>query len=254
MINNKIVGKNYFVKEINSKVANELVKKFHYSKKVVKNSKLHLGIFKNENSELVGVLQYGYPMNNNKTISKIGCSNKMYELNRMVMDDEQPRNSESQALSICNKYLKKFTDIDYILSFSDGKESNVGYIYQANNWKYIGYIVSDSFYDLDGEILHNVTIWHKFKENHPLRNNFSTIEIMYNYFDNISKIKSKQHVYLYDIKKNATIKYRNLPYPKVDREKPILQRIWYKKDGIILKCKLIENYAIEKLTPIKWKN
>ena len=42
---NYIHNKNYYVDEVDAKVARELVKKYHYSKKVVPNSKLHLGIF-----------------------------------------------------------------------------------------------------------------------------------------------------------------------------------------------------------------
>ena len=60
----------YTVKEIDAKTANNMVKKYHYSGKVVSNSCLHLGLF-DENNTLVGVLQYGYPMNGKKTSDKI---------------------------------------------------------------------------------------------------------------------------------------------------------------------------------------
>jgi len=69
-------------------------------------------------------------MNGNKTASKITDSLPMLELNRMVMSDSEPRNAESQAIGLCNKLLKHNTDIQYLLSFSDGK------------------------------IVHNVTVWH----------------------------------------------------------------------------------------------
>jgi len=158
----------YFVKEIDSKDARRIVSRYHYSGKVVPNSKLHLGIFKNVGygDELVGCLSYGTSINSEKTTLKISDSLKMMELNRMVMTDHEPRNAESKALSMCNKWLKQNTDVEWLLSFSDGKEDNVGYIYQANNWKYLGYIISDSFYELDdNEFLHNISIWHKYKIN-----------------------------------------------------------------------------------------
>lgn len=132
---NEIIGSKYTIREINSKIARDIVKKYHYSGKVVANSKLHLGVFLGDN--LVGCLQFGPPMNGFKTSSKICDDPRMYELNRMVMDNNQPRNSESMAISACIKYLKKFTDCAWLLSFSDGKENNVGYIYIRRP---IGYI------------------------------------------------------------------------------------------------------------------
>ena len=37
------------MQEIDAKIARELVKKYHYSGKVVPNSKLHLGVFNKKN-------------------------------------------------------------------------------------------------------------------------------------------------------------------------------------------------------------
>ena len=38
-------NKYYYMTEIDAKVARDLIKKYHYSHKVVPNSKLHLGVF-----------------------------------------------------------------------------------------------------------------------------------------------------------------------------------------------------------------
>ena len=186
---NEVIGTKYTVKEITAKEGGAIVKQFHYSKKVVSNSKLHLGVFENETGRLVGCLQYGYPMNGAKTSTKISDDLRMYELNRMVLDDDQPRNSESMAIGLCNKWLKRFSDISWVLSFSDGKESNVGYIYQATNWDYLGYMVSDSFYCLDGVYKHSDTVWHNFKEKHPLRGTHTTDQIVCMNFEDVSKVK-----------------------------------------------------------------
>ena len=145
----------YEIKEIPARDARELVKKYHYSGKVVANSKIHLGVFKG--GELVGCLQFGYPTNGVKTLSKLSDNVNAMELNRMVMIDSEPKNSESMAISKCLKWIKKNTDIEWILSFSDGKQGNVGYIYQASNWRYLGYLLSNSFYQLDNTIMQNVS-------------------------------------------------------------------------------------------------
>ena len=230
----------YDVKLVDAKAARDIVKKYHYSGKVVANSKLHLGIF-NKLDELVGCLQYGPCMNGNKTALKFSDRLPMFELNRMVMADSEPRNSESMALSLCNKWLKENTNLQYILSFSDGKENNCGYIYQANNWKYLGYMLSDSFYDLDGDIKHNVTVWHQYKEKHPLRETHTTDEILCLNFDNVSKILCKQHIYVMPLRKYVPFLFEHTTdYPKKDREVAVLERKWVKKNGIV--GKIVEKF------------
>ena len=53
-------AKEIIVKVIPAKIANEFVKKHHYSGKVVPNSTLHFGAFLD--NKLHGVLSYGSPM------------------------------------------------------------------------------------------------------------------------------------------------------------------------------------------------
>lgn len=239
----------YEVKEIEAKEARQIVKQYHYSGKVVANSKIHLGVFKG--GVLVGCLQYGPPMNGSKTSDKIIRGVEMMELNRMVMADSEPRNAESQAIACCNKWLKNNTSIKYILSFSDGKEGNVGYIYQATNWKYIGYLLSNSFYELDGLVMHNVSVWHKFKEKHPKRDTHTTNEILCETFNNVSVITSKQHAYLMAIDKRIKFPFKEKPYPKKDKEVPILKRKILKDgNGIYLPKGKIEIYTEEELSSV----
>ena len=245
----QICNKNYYCREIEPKEAREMVKKFHYSHKCVSNSKVHIGIFNIVSNRLCGVLQLGPSMNGYKTSKKFHESKKCMELNRMVMDDSEPRNSESQAISLCFKYLKKYTDLDYLISFSDGKEENVGYIYQATNWDYVGYKLSSSFYDLDGDIVHSVTVWHRYKEKHKDRDIKTTNEILCDNFDNVSIITSKQHIYLYKLNKKINFLLENKQYPKKDKENSILKRKIIKKDGIIYDSPITKVFTDEKLSP-----
>jgi len=228
-----VTGKNYKIMEISASSARDIVIKYHYSKKVVSNSKIHLGVF-NFEEKLVGCLQFGPPMNGAKSSCKISLSPNMMELNRMVMVDEEPRNSESQAISLCLSWVKQFTDLEYILSFSDGKQGNVGYIYQATNWKYLGHLLSDSFYDLDGDIVHNVTVWHRYKQKHTDRDIKTTDEILCDNFNNVSKITSKQHIYVMPLKKKVKFLLEEKQYPKKDTEITIIERKWIKKDGVVI--------------------
>lgn len=245
-VSNAITNGTYFVDSITSDEARNMVKQYHYSGKAVPNSQIHLGIF-NTDGLLVGCLQYGPPMNGDKTSCKFSDSVNMMELNRMVMADSEPRNAESMAISLCNKWLKRNTELDYILSFSDGKQGNCGYIYQASNWKYLGYILSDSFYEVDGDIRHAVTIWHQFKEFHPLRDTHTTDEILCKTFKNVSRIICKQHIYVYSLKKKVKFNFSERPFPKKDKEIPIIGRRWINREGVA--CKDVEMYTEEQLSP-----
>ncbi len=237
-------NKNYYLQEVDAKIAKDLIKKYHYSGKIVPNSKLHLGVFDKKTNELVGALQYGTPMNASKTPQKLvenANQFEMFELNRMAMLDEAPKFCESQAIGLSIKYIKKYkSHIKWLLSFSDGKEGNVGTIYQATNWGYYGYRVSDSFYDLDGEILHAVQIWHKYKEGNDSPK--TTNQILYDIYDNVSKIYSKQHIYIFTLDKNIKILLEKQKYPKKEFEPKIIKQVFYKKDGIILDKKITLNY------------
>ena len=229
----------YTIMEITPKQAKELVCEHHYSGKVVANSRLHLGVFKpNEffGEELVGVLQFGSPMNPNTTPQKI-CrnSNNMLELNRMVMLPSEPRNSESKAISKAIKYIKtNYKDVDWLLSFSDGKENNVGYIYQASNWLYLGFMLSNSFYILNDQYYHAVSLWHKYKEhdNSKLKtNDLICKDPELNY---ISMVICKQHVYVMPLKKHISFNFPPRQYPKMELEIAILNRKVLKENGTVV--------------------
>ncbi len=249
MDNRFVSNSTYMVKAIDSKAARDIVKQYHYSGKVVANSKLHLGVF-NLAGELVGCLQFGPPMNGAKTSLKICDLLPMYELNRMVMADSEPRNSESMAIALCIKYLRRFTDCKWLLSFSDGKEGNVGYIYQATNWQYIGYMLSGSFYRLDGQYMHNVSVWHKYKEKHPDRDVKTTDQILCDNFTNISKVSCKQHIYVMPVAKRVEFKHGKKPYPKLETEVPIVREVFLKVDGAVLERKQVVLHTDEELNPV----
>lgn len=60
------------------------------------------------------------------------------ELQRLVLLDEVPKNSESQFIGWCLRWLKKNTTIKAIISFADPTYGHSGVIYRASNWIYTG--------------------------------------------------------------------------------------------------------------------
>ena len=75
-------AKEIIVKVIPPKIANDFVKKHHYSGKVVPNSQLHFGAFLD--GKLHGVMSYGPSMDKSKLITLVEGTkwNEFIELNR----------------------------------------------------------------------------------------------------------------------------------------------------------------------------
>jgi hypothetical protein len=145
----------WHVKEIERKLANDLIVKNHYSKKFYNATYIHLGVF--ICGELLGVLQYGYAMNPASCGSVVeGTQMDEYlELNRMWLDDKAERNSETKAISYSLRYIRsKFPKIKWIQSFADERCGCFGIVYQAASFSYYGEHTS-SFWSLDGETFHN---------------------------------------------------------------------------------------------------
>jgi hypothetical protein len=127
------------VKVIPPKVANDFVKKHHYSGKVVPNSKLHFGAFLD--GKLHGVLSYGPSINKKGTINLVEGTgwNEFIELNRMAFDDYLPKYSESRCIAISIRLIKKNAPhIKWVISFADGTQCGDGTIYRASGFKLVG--------------------------------------------------------------------------------------------------------------------
>lgn len=123
------------VKVIPGKIAIPFIRRHHYSGKVVQNSNLHFGVFLDK--ALHGVLSFGPSLDKSKTIGLVRGTgwNDFLELNRMAFDEALPRNSESRAISMCIKLIKKHApQVKWIISFADGCSCGDGTIYRASNF------------------------------------------------------------------------------------------------------------------------
>jgi len=145
----------FYIKELDRKEANNIIKKNHYSKKVYNATYIHLGLYIGDN--IVGCLQYGYAMNPASCNSVVeGTEQNQYlELNRMWIKDNIGKYPESRAVSCSIKYIKrKFPKIKWIQSFADERCGGFGIVYQACSFDYYGEHTSN-FWELDGETFHN---------------------------------------------------------------------------------------------------
>ena len=148
------------VKVIPAKIANDFVKKHHYSGKVVPNSKLHFGAFLD--GKLHGVMSYGASMDKSKIIGLVAGTNwnEFIELNRMAFDDYLPRNAESYCIAKSIKLIKKNAPhIKWIISFADACSCGDGTIYRASNFVLTGITVNKNMILLpNGEKIHRLAL------------------------------------------------------------------------------------------------
>lgn len=132
-------AKDIIIKPIKAAQANAIVRRIHYSGKVVPNSQLHLGVFLN--GRLEGAMQFGPSMDKRKIQGLVSGTawNGFIELNRMAFSDRLPRNSESRALGVAFRMIKKhYPHIEWIISFSDGAQCGDGTIYRASGFVLTG--------------------------------------------------------------------------------------------------------------------
>lgn len=128
-------AKDIRVAPVKSADANALVKRLHYSGKVVNNSQLHLGVFLG--NRLEGVMQFGPSLDKRKIQGLVSGTgwNGFIELNRMAFSDRLPRNSESRAIAIAMRMIRKhYPHIEWVISFADGTQCGDGTIYRASGF------------------------------------------------------------------------------------------------------------------------
>ena len=198
-------AKEILVKVIPSKIANEFVKKHHYSGKVVNLSTLHFGCFLDE--KLHGVMSYGPPMDKRNVLKLVDSGkqndnekwNEMLELNRMAFDDYLPKYSESRCIAISIKLLKKNApQIKWILSYSDATQCGDGTIYRASGFKLTQINKNSTIYQLkDGSIV------------------AKRGDGKYN-FEGAKALKGFQNRYIYLIDKSCKLNVPEIEFKKID--------------------------------------
>ena len=214
-------AKEIILKPILSKVASDFIKKHHYSGKVTQNSKLHFGIYLD--NALHGAMSFGSPLDKRKVLPLVKNTlwNEMLELNRMAFDDYLPKNSESRALSIAFKLIKRnYPHIKWILSFADGTQCGDGAIYRASGFILTAIRGNDAIYKIEGgKVIHELTIkTGKAKKDFYKTGGGKSSVKSYIKENNGEKLKGFQLRYVYFLhpeeKDNLTVPI--LPFSKID--------------------------------------
>ena len=218
-------AKDLIVKVIPSKIANDFIKKHHYSGKVVNNSSLHFGVFMD--NKLHGVMSYGPPLDKSKVIGLVKDTrwSEMIELNRMAFDEYLPKNSESRAISQSIKLIKKNAPhIKWILSFADATMCGDGTIYRASNFLLTDIKVNANLALLpDGKTIHKMTLHSNATRKRPELNGKSFFEVTNGKYDfekymeaaRATVLPGYQLRYIYLIDKTCKLTVPIIPFEKI---------------------------------------
>lgn len=153
-------AKEITVKPIGAADASRIVKACHYSGKVVQNSQVHFGVFMG--GKCGGAMQFGPSLDKRKIVGLVRGTlwNEFLELNRMAFADWLPRNSESRAIAVAMRLLRKaYPWLKWIVSFADAAQCGDGTIYRASGFVLTGLRKNTSLWAApDGHVSDDVTI------------------------------------------------------------------------------------------------
>jgi len=124
------------VKPIRYKDARRIIERHHYLGYAPCGCKFCLGIYCN--NDLIGVMIWGHP------VARMENQDNTLELTRMFLFNS-PKNSESRALSLAEKWIKKNRTEYRLIAYSDTSEGHKGTIYKATNWKMIKEVKPESW-------------------------------------------------------------------------------------------------------------
>jgi hypothetical protein len=153
-------AKDIVVRPISAQDATRIVKACHYSGKVVQNSQLHFGVFLD--GKCGGAMQFGPSLDKRKMLGLVSGTgwNGFIELNRMAFSDWLPRNSESRAIAVAMRLIRKsYPHIEWVVSFADGTQCGDGTIYRASGFVLTGITESLNLIRRgDGVVIHKMTL------------------------------------------------------------------------------------------------
>lgn len=185
----------YLVQEIEYVLCEDMMKKYHYSKKAVGGSH-YFGLFYKD--ELVGAAIVGKPFTPHIADNLVTeeMQGRVLELKRLCLSDNKP----NEASYFVSRILKMLPSAHFVVSFADPSENHSGKVYQACNFLYLGLTQKKKNYVIEGhETLHPLTLGDKIKNNPDTK---------YTYKDRVQK-----HRYVY-ITGNGRTKKRLIPYLK----------------------------------------
>lgn len=153
-------AKDIVLRPIPARLANDTIRRLHYSGKHARNPQLNIGVYLS--GRLEGAMQFGPPMDRRKLIGLVAGTpwHGLLEINRMAFSDALPPNSESRAIAVSLRLLRQYAShVKWVVSFADATQCGDGTIYRAAGFILTGINRSDNIARLpSGETVHKLTL------------------------------------------------------------------------------------------------
>ncbi len=154
--NSDIDFREIVVREIEKEEMRRLLYEYHCLKYLPVHNKSFLGAYLDD--ELVGGMSLGWGVRPRHTIQKLFPSldtEDYRSIGRLVTKEKMPRNTESHFISKALEYVEmNFPQLELIFTWADGWLGKPGYVYQASNFYYGGYIWTEAYMTDEGERVH----------------------------------------------------------------------------------------------------
>ena len=142
------------VEPVERKVIQSFVHKWHYSHSTngVQQTQC-FAMF--DDMRMIGAMIYALP-SMKSTAAKYNPDNPLrcWELRRLCCIDDTPTNTESYFIGQTLRWIKRNTDIEVIVSYSDLEQGHHGVIYKASNFIQIGQSGGGRVLMVDGKKYH----------------------------------------------------------------------------------------------------
>ncbi len=188
--------------------AKKILAKHHYLHSLPGGTKLAFGTF--VEGRLLGAITFGVGPYNAFALVEEAHPDHCLTLTRLWLSEELPPNSESRVISVCLRYLRKYTTLKFILTYADPAQGHVGTIYQATGWLYTGLSEATPKLDIgDGIARHSRSLAHAFGS-HSLKylsERGLNVKVL-------PQIPKHRYIYFLDQDYRNRLKAPALPYPK----------------------------------------
>ena len=201
------------IKEISRHNAVVFVGNNHYSPVMPVLTKHWLGGF--IDGELKAVLTLGWGTQPKRTIQKLFPSldtQDYYEIGKMCLLDELPRNSETQFLSSVVKWMKiNLPERKFLYTLADGIMGKAGYVYQAASFYYGGFFKTSVYRSNTGEKIHPRTTKELCKENAKFLNKDKVFWLTHDFMESkgIEKYNGLMFRYIFPLNRQAKKMLKN---------------------------------------------
>lgn len=197
----------FVIEKIDKQECITFVHKHHYSKVMPRLTKHYLGSY--IGNELVAIMTLGWGTQPLGTINKLFKGYKTtdyFEIGKLCLLDELPKNSESQFISAVIKWIKvNLPDLLFLYTLADGIMGKAGYVYQASNFFYGGSFKTIVYRSKQGEKIHPRTASDLCKENAEFSGKEKIFWLTSDFLEHkeIEKIQGLMFRYIYPLNKEA---------------------------------------------------